>query len=113
MNESRLTSELCLTITYVSVAYKLPIGQRRFQSGYMGSFSRRLREPDVDVSSNAAYLRELSYRNDYEAVIRVFESQPSMHTSPSAFKEYVKALVKVDRLDESELLKTLQRGQST
>lgn len=79
----------------------------------MGSFSRRLREPDVDVSSNAAYLRELSYRNDYEAVIRVFESQPSMHTSPSAFKEYVKALVKVDRLDESELLKTLQRGMAS
>ncbi|KAL7597740.1 hypothetical protein Lser_V15G22502 [Lactuca serriola] len=99
--------------TKFDAAYKLPIGQRRFQSGYMGSFSRRLREPDVDVSSNAAYLRELSYRNDYEAVIRVFESQPSMHTSPSAFKEYVKALVKVDRLDESELLKTLQRGMAS
>ncbi|CAI9284650.1 unnamed protein product [Lactuca saligna] len=99
--------------TKFDAAYKLPSGQRRFQSGYMGSFSRRLREPDVDVSSNAAYLRELSYRNDYEAVIRVFESQPSMHTSPSAFKEYVKALVKVDRLDESELLKTLQRGMAS
>ncbi|CAH1427707.1 unnamed protein product [Lactuca virosa] len=99
--------------TKFDAAYKVPSGQRRFQSGYMGSFSRRLREPDVDVSSNAAYLRELSYRNDYEAVIRVFESQPSMHTSPSAFKEYVKALVKVDRLDESELLKTLQRGMAS
>ncbi|KAL4564758.1 hypothetical protein LXL04_028829 [Taraxacum kok-saghyz] len=79
----------------------------------MGSFSRRVREHEVDASSNAAYLRELNYRNDYESVIRVFESQPSMHSSPSAFKEYVKALVKVDRLDESELLKTLQRGMAT
>ncbi|KAI3756044.1 hypothetical protein L1987_55857 [Smallanthus sonchifolius] len=90
--------------------YKLPNSQRRFQSGYVGSFTRKFRDRDVDGSSNAAYLRELYYRNDPEAVIRVFESQPSLHSNPSAFKEYVKALVKVDRLDENELLKTLQRG---
>ncbi|KAJ0768863.1 hypothetical protein HanLR1_Chr03g0106511 [Helianthus annuus] len=94
----------------VLAVYKLPNGQRRFQSGYVGSLARKFRERDVDGSSSAAYLRELYYRNDPEAVIRLFESQPSLHSNPSALKEYVKALVKVDRLDESELLKTLQRG---
>jgi len=43
-------------------------------------------------------------------VIRAFESQPSLHTNSAALSEYVKALVKVDRLDESELLQTLRRG---
>ena len=55
-------------------------------------------------------LKEL-YRSDPEGVIRIFESQPSLHSNPSALAEYVKALVKVDRLDESSLLKTLQRGE--
>jgi len=43
-------------------------------------------------------------------MIRVFESQPFLHNSPSALFKYTIALVKVDRLDESELLKTLRRG---
>ncbi|XP_022001743.1 ATP-dependent zinc metalloprotease FTSH 4, mitochondrial isoform X1 [Helianthus annuus] len=94
-------------------AYKLPNGQRRLQSSYVGSFARKFRDRDVDGSSNAAYLRELYHRNDPEAVIRLFESQPSLHTNLSALKEYVKALVKVDRLDESELLRTLQRGMAS
>ncbi|KAI3505786.1 hypothetical protein L1887_28035 [Cichorium endivia] len=94
-------------------AYKVPSGERRFQSSYVGSFAGRMRGRDVDGSSNAAYLRELNHRNDPEAVIRVFESQPFLQSSPPALKEYVKALVKVDRLDESELLKSLQRGMST
>ncbi|KAJ9555941.1 hypothetical protein OSB04_010555 [Centaurea solstitialis] len=91
-------------------AYKLPSGQRRFQSSYVGSFARRLRERDADRASDSSLLRELYHRNDPESVIRIFESQPSLHSNSSALKEYVKALVKVDRLDESELLKTLQRG---
>ncbi|RWR72581.1 Peptidase M41 [Cinnamomum micranthum f. kanehirae] len=57
-----------------------------------------------------AILKELYRRNDAEGVIKLFESQPSLHSNPSALAEYVKALVKVDRLDESSLLKTLQRG---
>ncbi|KAJ0802103.1 putative peptidase M41, AAA+ ATPase domain, ATPase, AAA-type, core, peptidase, FtsH [Helianthus annuus] len=96
-----------------SCILELPNGQRRFQSGYVGSLARKFRERDVDGSGGAAYLRELYYRNDPEAVIRLFESQPSLHSNPSALKEYVKALVKVDRLDESELLKTLQRGMAS
>ncbi|CAJ1972888.1 unnamed protein product [Sphenostylis stenocarpa] len=84
--------------------------QERFQSSYLGSIARRAR--DADEAAEVAYLKELFHQNDPEAVIRVFESQPSLHNSPSALSEYVKALVKVDRLDESELLKTLRRGMS-
>ncbi|CAA0838409.1 ATP-dependent zinc metalloprotease FTSH 4-mitochondrial [Striga hermonthica] len=75
---------------------------------YFGSLARRVR--NNEGSSDAAYLKELYHRNDPEAVIRLFESQPSLHSNPSALAEYVKALVKVDRLDESELLKTLHKG---
>ncbi|PKU88005.1 ATP-dependent zinc metalloprotease FTSH 5, mitochondrial [Dendrobium catenatum] len=64
---------------------------------------------DIDGFNDVALLKEL-YRSDPEGVIRLFESQPSLHSNPSALAEYVKALVKVDRLDESSLLKTLQRG---
>ncbi|KAL4592592.1 hypothetical protein LXL04_005592 [Taraxacum kok-saghyz] len=90
--------------------YKVPGGQRRFQSSYGGGFARRMRERDADRANEASF-REV-YRNDPEAVIRQFESQPYLHSNPSALKEYVKALVKVDRLDESELLKTVQRGMT-
>ncbi|PWA94127.1 FTSH protease 4 [Artemisia annua] len=91
---------------------KLQSAQKRFQSSYLGSFARRSRD-DVDRSINASYLRELYHRNDPEAVIRLFESQPSLHSSPSALNEYIRALVKVDRLDDSELLKTLHRGMAS
>ncbi|RDX86752.1 ATP-dependent zinc metalloprotease FTSH 4, mitochondrial, partial [Mucuna pruriens] len=87
---------------------RLLCAQERFQSSYLGSLARRAR--DADEAAEVAYLKELYHQNDPEAVIRVFESQPSLHNSPSALSEYVKALVKVDRLDESELLKTLRRG---
>ncbi|KAJ0977477.1 hypothetical protein J5N97_012951 [Dioscorea zingiberensis] len=84
--------------------------QRRFQSTYVGNFARRVR--DVEGANEITLLKEL-YRSDPEGVIRIFESQPSLHSNPSALAEYVKALVKVDRLDESSLLKTLQRGMSS
>lgn len=82
--------------------------QERFQSSYVRSFARRARE--LDEVNELAYLKELSMRNDPEEVIRLFESTPSLHSNSSALSEYVKSLVKVGRLDESELLKTLQRG---
>lgn len=88
---------------------KLGGSHRRYQSSYVGSLGRRAREAE---SSDASYFRDLYRRNDPEAVIRGFESQPSLHTNPAAVAEYVKALVKVDRLDGSELLRTLQRGIS-
>jgi len=86
---------------------RLAGSHRRYQSSYSGSLSRGGRYADT---SEAAYFRDFSRRNDPEAVIRAFESQPSLHTNPAAVAEYVKALVKVDRLDGSELLRTLQRG---
>ncbi|XP_074333313.1 ATP-dependent zinc metalloprotease FTSH 4, mitochondrial-like isoform X2 [Apium graveolens] len=89
-------------------ASSLAGGHRRFQSSYIGRLARRVR--DTDGSGDVSYLRELSRRNDPEGVIRLFESQPSLHNNQSALAEYVKALVKVDRLDESELMKMLQRG---
>lgn len=82
----------------------------RFRSSYVGSLARRVRE--TEEATDAAYLRELYHKNDPEAVIRLFEGQPSLHSNPAALSEYVKALVKVDRLDESELLRTLQRGET-
>ncbi|XP_040998342.1 ATP-dependent zinc metalloprotease FTSH 4, mitochondrial-like isoform X3 [Juglans microcarpa x Juglans regia] len=82
--------------------------QERYQSSYVGSLARRVR--DVDEASEVSHLKELYHQNDPEAVIRLFESQPSLHSHPSALSEYVKALVKADRLNDSELLKTLQRG---
>ncbi|XP_010262088.1 PREDICTED: ATP-dependent zinc metalloprotease FTSH 5, mitochondrial [Nelumbo nucifera] len=82
--------------------------QERFQSSYVGNLARRVR--DSDGGNDATLLKELYRRNDPEGVIRLFESQPSLHSHPSALAEYVKALVKVDRLGESELLRTLQRG---
>ncbi|KAK9102570.1 hypothetical protein Sjap_019824 [Stephania japonica] len=81
--------------------------QERFQSSYVGNLARRVRE--ADGANDTALLKELYRRNDPEAVIRLFESQPSLQSNPSAVAEYVKALVKVERLDESELLRTLQR----
>ncbi|URE03636.1 Peptidase family M41 [Musa troglodytarum] len=89
------------------VGNKLGNFHGRFQSSYVGTFARRVR--DTDVSNDVTLLKEL-YRSDPERVIRLFESQPSLHSNPSALAEYVKALVKVDRLDQSTLLKTLQRG---
>ncbi|CAI0448438.1 unnamed protein product, partial [Linum tenue] len=86
----------------------VPNIQRKFQSSYVGNLARRVR--DADEASEVAHLKELYHRNDPEAVIKIFESQSSLHHNPSALAEYVKALVRVDRLDESELLKTLQRG---
>ncbi|KAL6953453.1 ATP-dependent zinc metalloprotease FTSH 4, mitochondrial [Sarracenia purpurea var. burkii] len=89
---------------------RLSGAQERFQSSYVSSLKRRMR--DADGLNDVAYLKELYLRNDPEAVIRIFESQPSLHANPSALAEYIKALVKVDRLDDSELLKTLHRGMA-
>ncbi|KAL5228701.1 hypothetical protein ABZP36_016966 [Zizania latifolia] len=79
----------------------------RYQSSYVGSFARRVR--DLDLPSEASLLKEI-YRSDPERIIEIFESHPSLCSNPSALSEYLKALVKVDRLDDITLLRTLQRG---
>lgn len=92
-------------VPFLCAAYGVANIKQRFQSSYVGSLGRRARE--TNESSNAAY-----HRNDQEAVIRLFESQPSLLSNPEAVSAYVKALVKADKLDESELLRTLQRGSN-
>jgi len=82
-------------------------------SSYSNSHYRRLEQEagsrlDSD-DKQVALLRQLN-KVDPESVIRWFESRPLPHLSSAAMAEYVKALVKVDSLDESALLKTLQRG---
>ncbi|RDX71048.1 ATP-dependent zinc metalloprotease FTSH 4, mitochondrial, partial [Mucuna pruriens] len=89
---------------------RLFCSKERFQSSYVGSLARRVRR-DADEASKVANLKELHHQNNPEAVIRAFESHHSLHDNPSALCEYVKALVKVDRLEESELLKTLRRAR--
>lgn len=89
-------------------------GQRRRMSSY-SSYSRRLEQAEAgnkleSQDKQVDLLRQLN-RVDPESVIRWFESRPLPHHSSAAMAEYVKALVKVDRLDESALLRTLQRGR--
>eukprot|EP00878_Enallax_costatus_P018311 GHUV01019269.1.p1 GENE.GHUV01019269.1~~GHUV01019269.1.p1 ORF type:complete len:673 (+),score=167.71 GHUV01019269.1:211-2229(+) len=54
-------------------------------------------------------LRRLNRSGRAEQVIQAFESG-SVHCTEEAFAEYVKALVKLDALDNSRLFSTLQRG---
>uniref|UniRef100_A0A0E0MYC2 AAA+ ATPase domain-containing protein n=1 Tax=Oryza rufipogon TaxID=4529 RepID=A0A0E0MYC2_ORYRU len=81
----------------------------RYQSSFVGSLARRVQ--NLDVPSEASLLKEI-YKSDPERVIQIFESQPWLHSNRLALSEYVKALVKVDRLDDSTLLKTLRRGMA-
>jgi len=55
-------------------------------------------------------LSEMS-RTDPERYINYFESSPDLHTDGHALAEYVKALVAVDRLSSSALLRSLQNGE--
>ncbi|KAL6618656.1 hypothetical protein ACP70R_033795 [Stipagrostis hirtigluma subsp. patula] len=84
--------------------------QERYRSSYVGSFTRRIQE--LSSPSQSSLVKEI-YRSDPERVIQIFESHPSLHSNTAALSEYVKALVTVDRLEESPLLKTLQRGFSS
>ncbi|KAI3942176.1 hypothetical protein MKW98_003775, partial [Papaver atlanticum] len=47
-----------------------------------------------------------------KAVISLFESPPALRSNSTTLADYVKALVKVHRLKEGELLNALQRGLS-
>ncbi|XP_024532612.1 ATP-dependent zinc metalloprotease FTSH 5, mitochondrial [Selaginella moellendorffii] len=83
-------------------------------SSYTSNFSRRLEQLEREGGPDAQekqvkFLRDLN-KVDPEGVIWWFESRPLPQHSTGALAEYLKALVKVDRLDDSALLKTLQRG---
>lgn len=55
----------------------------------------------------ASYLQDLNNRGSYDAVIRHFEGG-GVASSEATLGEYVKALAKADKLDNSSLLRTLQ-----
>lgn len=55
----------------------------------------------------ANYLRQLNQKGDPEAVIRQYEGG-RISSTEATLGEYVKALVKVDRLDSTALAHTLQ-----
>lgn len=93
----------CFTYSQIYVGSRHFFSQERSQFRFLGNLAR--------PPSGSSDVEEVSHdQSDPEVMIRAFESQPSLHTNSSALAEYVKALVKVDRLDESELLKTLRRG---
>eukprot|EP00897_Mesotaenium_endlicherianum_P002732 jgi/Mesen1/2487/ME000159S01614 len=73
------------------------------------SSSSQMRRVEQLEREQSAALRELN-RTDPEEYIRFFESNPELHQKPAALEEYLRALVKVDRLDGSQLLKALQSG---
>ncbi|RLN31145.1 ATP-dependent zinc metalloprotease FTSH 5, mitochondrial-like [Panicum miliaceum] len=81
--------------------------QERYRSSYASSFPRWIR--DLDSPSEASLLKEI-YKSDPERVVQIFERHPSLHSNSSALSEYIKALVSLDRLEDSPLLKTMQRG---
>lgn len=82
--------------------------QRRLLSGYINRFAKRIKQ-NVD-DAEVSLLKE--YNKTYpDYVIHWYErSQPQQWYKPGILAEYVKALVKVDKLDGSELLATLQEG---
>ena len=83
-------------------------GQRRTLSGYIGRFAKRVTD-NVD-DAEVSLLKEYNKR-DPEYVIRWFErSRPYQWYSPGILAEYVKALVKTDKLDKTELLSVIQEG---
>ena len=80
-----------------------------FSSFSRASTSAFSRDVEAFEREQAGLLRQLAER-DPEQLIRVFERSPGLHNRPAALSAYVKALVKVDRLDSSSLLLALQRG---
>ena len=69
------------------------------------------RSSDVpsDPARQSAHLRDLNRSAQPEKVVQLYESG-AVAASEANLGEYLKALVRVDRLNESALLKTLQRG---
>ena len=61
------------------------------------------------LSSDARALRELNAAGREREVVQKFEAG-AVGASEGAVGEYVKALVRLDRLDSSALLRTIQRG---
>ncbi|KAJ1264386.1 hypothetical protein BS78_09G259300 [Paspalum vaginatum] len=94
-------------ISYSAAGGLLRNLQERYRSSYVGRFPRWIR--NLDSPSESSLLKEI-HKSDPERVIQIFERHPSLHSNSSALSEYIRALVSLDRLEDSPLLKTLQRG---
>jgi hypothetical protein len=81
--------------------------------GSVGGSKRRysfLREElPSDASSQAQYLKQLNHSGQHDAVIALFESG-RLSNAEAMLGEYVTALARVDRLNNTALLQTLQVG---
>ena len=64
-----------------------------------------------DPARQSEHLRRLNRASQPEKVVQLYESG-AVAASEANLGEYLKALVRVDRLNESALLRTLQRGAS-
>jgi len=91
-------------------------GSHRRQMPSYSNYIRKLEQLEREVPNKfdldekqAILLKELN-KIDPKGVIHWFESRPLGTQSSIALGEYIKALVKIDRLDESPLLKTLYQG---
>ncbi|KAI3841092.1 hypothetical protein MKW92_004695 [Papaver armeniacum] len=91
-----------------------------FESITGGRFSQGVADAttsleDAERVTDSEGLVDASLLEDAEGVIRLFESQPEQHTNSTAIVDYVKALVRVGRLEDSELvgLRTVLQNHGT
>ncbi|KAI3944197.1 hypothetical protein MKW98_016427 [Papaver atlanticum] len=91
-----------------------------FESIIGGRFSEGVADATTSLEdagrvTDSEGLVDASLLEDAEGVIRLFESQPEQHSNSTAIIDYVKALVRVGRLEDSELvgLRTVLQNHGT
>jgi hypothetical protein len=89
------------------------IQQAQIDGCLYSSPARRIGPPPWPPSLHvqARYLRELNQSGNHEAVVQLFESGRLVQPE-AALGEYVTALARANRLDNSRLLQTLQVGEN-
>ena len=86
------------------------MGRTKSSTPQSRNFFGRSTSVPSDPSSQTSHLRDLN-RSSPEKVVQLYESGEVAATEAN-LGEYLKALVRVDRLNDSALLRTLQRGAS-
>eukprot|EP01025_Chloroclados_australasicus_P034718 TRINITY_DN35466_c2_g1_i6.p1 TRINITY_DN35466_c2_g1~~TRINITY_DN35466_c2_g1_i6.p1 ORF type:complete len:739 (+),score=110.53 TRINITY_DN35466_c2_g1_i6:3-2219(+) len=79
------------------VGNQLWLNQQRWQSYFSNQ------------SNSVQYLRQLNQSRQYDQVVQAYE-QGKVESNEGTLGEYIKALVHLDRLDNSALVRGLQRG---
>ncbi|MCO5612746.1 hypothetical protein L7F22_067015 [Adiantum nelumboides] len=82
--------------------------QERAYSGYIDNLAKRLK--GSEDSAEIALLKDFNKTNPEYVILWYERSPPHQWYKPAFLAEYLKALVKVDKLDEHELLATLKEG---